>query len=240
MLTTSRWIGVPLAMVLLTRMYTEASHRGQAPYETLRYAQLMLPLILGCALVGWRAALEQARWTGRARALFISALCVLHLAPLGEPIARAVFPHHHLASSPLYGIPLDRDQQREARALLELIEEPAECVAVAVSARDPKPTDPIEGWDYVFFGGPLAGPLTAERDAARLPTHLKNLGSPRCARFFSGLDCHVEGYEGCERERSMGSPDEPLNASLMPYYDHLTRRPEATLQVVRWGSESGP
>jgi len=240
MLQESRWIGVPLALVLLTRMYTEASHRGQAPYETLRYAQLMLPLVLGCAVLGWRVALEQTPWTGRARALFIGALVVLHLAPLGEPVAQALFPHHHLASGPLYEAPLDRDQQREARALVELIEERSDCVAVAVSARDPKPTDPIEGWDYVFFGGPLAGPLTAGRDVTRLPAHLKNLGSPRCARFFSGLDCHVEGYEGCDGEREMGTPDEPQAAGSRPYYDHLSRRPEATLQVVRWGAASAP
>jgi hypothetical protein len=240
LLSKGAWIGVPLALVLLARMYTEASHRGQAPYESLRYGQLMLPVLVGCSLVGWRAVLHQTRWTGRSRAVLIATLSILHVAPLGGHVARAVFPHHHLASEPLYEAPLDRDQQREARALIELIEESSVCVAVAVSARDPKPTDPIEGWDYIFFGGPLAGPLTAERDPGRLPAHLKSLGSPRCARFFSGLDCHVEGYEGCERERAMGTPDAPKSAALRPYYDHLTRGAQAGLQVVRWGSGSAP
>ncbi len=240
LLTLGRWVGVPLALVVLTRMYTEASHRGQAPYETLRYAQLMLPLVVACGLVGWRVLLAEVTWTGTRRSALIGAVVVLHLAPLGEPLARAVFPHHHLASSPLYGAPLDRDQQREARALIALIEETSDCAAVAVSARDPKPTDPIEGWDYVFFGGPIAGPLTAERDPERLSTHLKNLGSARCARFFSGLDCHVETYEGCEQERSMGTSEEVERADSRPYYDHLVRRNEAPLQVTRWGETSAP
>ena len=234
LLTMAPWVGVPLALVLLTRMYTEASHRGQAPYETLRYGQLMLPLLLGCSLIGWRALLQQTRWTGSSKRTLVIVVAALHLAPVGEVIASRVFSHHHLASSPLYGAPLDRDQQREARALIALIEEPSTCVAVAVSARDPKPTDPIEGWDYVFFGGSLGGPLTAERAPARLQDHLKNLGSPDCARFFSGLDCHVEGYEGCEPERAMGAPGEALGVEQRPYYDHLTRDDSARLQVVRW------
>ena len=240
LLSRDVWIGLPLAMVLLTRMYTESSHRGQAPFEALRYGQLMLPLIIGCSLVGWRAVLEQTRWTGRGRSALLMSLSILHVAPLGEPVARALFPHHHLASEPIYEAPLDRDQQREARALIALVEESSACVLVTVSARDPKPTDPIEGWDYVFFAGPLAGPLTAERDPDRLPAHLEALGSPRCARFFSGLDCHVVGYEGCEVERSMGSPDDPHDAAQRPYYDHLTRGDEARLQVVRWGVGSAP
>ena len=240
MFSKSRWIGVPLALILLTRMYTEASHRGQAPYETLRYAQLTLPLLLGCALVGWRAVLSHGRWTAQTRRLSIGCLVALHLIPLGEFVSGSLMAHHHLASEPLYSAPLDRDQQREARALIRLIEEPSNCVAVAVSARDPKPTDPIEGWDYIFFGGPLANPLTVERDAERLDEHLRSLGSPRCARFFSGLDCHVQGYPGCEEERAMGTPGEPSDVGKRPYYDHLTREQQATLEIIRWGDSGSP
>jgi hypothetical protein len=234
------WLGVPLALVLLTRMYGEASHRGEAPYEALRYAQFLLPLVAILALVGWREmALESPglALAPRVRLPVLAGLAALLYLPLGPPIARAVFPDHHLGLSleALYDAPLDRDQQLEARALLRLAEEPSPCVAVAVSARDPKPTDPIAGWDYVFFGGPVAAPLTVERDVARLADHAADLGSGRCVRFVSGLDCHVEGYPGCETERAMGQPDHALGASFRPYYDHLTREHEAKIQVIRWG-----
>jgi hypothetical protein len=234
------WLGVPLALVLLARMYGEASHRAEAPYEALRYAQFLLPLVAILALVGWREVAMESPGLAlapRVRMPVMAGLAVLLFLPVGEPLARAVFPDHHLGLGPeaLYDAPLERDQQLEARALLRLAEEPSPCVAVAVSARDPKPTDPIAGWDYVFFGGPVAAPLTVERDVARLSAHAADLGSGRCVRFISGLDCHVEGYPGCERERAMGQPDHALDASFRPYYDHLKRAHEAKVQVIRWG-----
>ena len=229
---------MPVAILVLYRTYAVAAHSGEAPYELLRYGTMLVGPVVLLSILGWRELRDVLARRGVGRPGRLGALAVMGVLTVVS-VPEAAFgwavPWHHDTGETLYEAPLARDQQREARRLVSWMEAEPHCAFAAVSAHDPKPTDPVEQWDHVFFGGSIAEPVVMERDPAKLATRFRALatGDP-CRRFYLGLDCQVEGGPDCAEERGLGAPIHRDDARQRPYYDHVTRRQPVALGLYGW------
>lgn len=229
------WALLVVALWMLFRMYFTAAHRGEAPYELMRYGSMMFPVWVLLGLRGWAALeawLEARELSGRRRQMALVLVVASQLVLLPDVAIRAMAPEHHQEMSTVYQVPLQRDQQEEARILIRLIEEHPDCVIATTGARDPRLGRSISGWDHVLFGGPIHRPITLPRDPQKLGPRMVSLGGTDvCRLFYGGLDCAIEGGVDCGEEVSGRLPTGQKDLSGRPYYDHVTRVPVTGVAV---------
>jgi hypothetical protein len=204
---------LPVALGGLFGIYFVASHR--AFYEVFRYLTLVLPVGCYLAPIGWRALEGACRRLPRpavARALVGVAVVVLALVP--PPIARALRP----------GVLIDRDQQREVRYLVELLDRFPDCVLVARTERALS-TFNVEGSpdasrDLVLFGHARAWPETVPDDGRPLATALaqRTVGA-RCVLFYRDLDCNLAAGDRCAPSLQGLAPVDERRFDSRPYSD---------------------
>ncbi|MEE2779301.1 MAG: hypothetical protein VYE15_02170 [Myxococcota bacterium] len=221
------WALLVVALWMLFRMYFTAGHRGEAPYELMRYGSMMFPIWVLLALRGWVALegwLESRQLSGRRRHLAVAVVLGSQLLLMPDGVTGRLVPDHHRTAETVYEVPLQRDQQEEARLLIGLIEEHPDCVIATTGARDPRLGEPISGWDHVLFGGPVDRPITLPRDPQRLSRRMAGVaGVDACRIFYGGLDCSIEKGVDCAEEVSGRLPTGQRDLSGRPYYDHVTR-----------------
>ena len=115
------WALLAVALWMLFRMYFTAAHRGEAPYELMRYGSMVFPIWILLSLRGWVAFeswMEVRELTGRSRLMATGLVLGLQLVLVPDVALKAMVPEHHRQVASLYDVPLQRDQQEEARLLV--------------------------------------------------------------------------------------------------------------------------
>lgn len=194
-----RFLGLPLALIVLYRTYYSASHLTF--YELLRYMTFLTPIALFLGLFGFReVALASARrgWSPRWKenaALIVAGLCsVLPMSGLREHFQHG----DYSARFGVRDVLLTRNQQIEVRYMLELMDQSPECVFIARTSRSDYNRGPIDAYDLTIFGRPLRVPILVDDRGERLEDVLQRLAPQvRCARVFRGLDCNLTNSDGC-------------------------------------------
>jgi hypothetical protein len=172
---------LPITLLVLYRVFHVASH-GVA-FEMLRYGSMLLPVMMVLAPFGWRELrwfAQRRGWSDRWRPYSI---VVLGLATI---VGR---PHGARDLVPMWR--LERDQQRDVRALVSSIEHHPSCAIVTRVQREDHDVGARASWDFMVFGARYrdvralsAGDLTPEGAAS--------IAAPdaACVLFHHGLDCN--------------------------------------------------
>ena len=228
------WSAAIVAMLLLQGVYWTSAHKGDAPFEVLRYASLMGGLGACLVALGWQVICERfaERRGGAAVILMLAALC---LVPTPGDLFRGELEGHHAESpGPLYEMPLSRHLQAEARALMAAYERYPECIIATVSAIEPSATREVEAYSYVFFGGSLVNPLETARSPGNFGALLDSLAAgSECVLVHRGLDCHIQGGPDCREEVGGAHFISGVERLQRPYYDHVYRREPVRLELWR-------
>ncbi|MEZ4373352.1 MAG: hypothetical protein R3B07_21190 [Polyangiaceae bacterium] len=164
---------VPLTLAVLFKLYEAASH--QVMFELVRYTSAMATAAIWVALFGWRELERWALrwdWPARWRTLAVLTLCLVStLLPMRVDGALT--------------LPIARDHQRAAQALIQVIEENPTCLLVT------KHVDPRgQNAEYVFFGQARAEPARMSATSGLEEALDRAAPGAACAMFYFGLDCN--------------------------------------------------
>src|SRR5262249_41306163 len=161
------------------------------------------PLVLVLALFGFRelsAWAERLAWPAWWKR--VAVLLLIATVPAWNPWPREFFGRRQ--QLPGVSTPetfLARNQQTEARYLLDLIDRYARCVFVTKTPRADSAFDTRTGYRWSAFGSPVrrwrdtdTASGTVEQIAAELAPE------SRCVLFYRSMDCDLVGGDGCTPE----------------------------------------
>ncbi len=180
--------GLPISVLLLFRTWVAASTGDAEPM--LRYGTMLAPIALLFALFGWawlETRAEGRRWPRGWRIGVLAVVLGVSIPVPGgsDTAARAT------TSNPT----------REARFLLNSQARLPECVHVARVPAARRWRDHEGSYIWLAFGGGLkhlreapAAEMSARNFALRLSPNA------RCVGFYAGLDCNIQGEDGCQAE----------------------------------------
>lgn len=241
--------GLPLTVFILWGAYYAAAHGGRLDdrqrislFELYRYAMLLAPIGWLWMARGWAVLTPALRDRPRAAA-FACALCLL--PPMPEAVL--LLPHRHPRSPPVsellprFGL-IDRDPQRQVRALLDLAERYPQCTLLTWSARWGAPPVADRGdlvrWQPSRARRPLSVTSATPDPRAALQTALQD--APGCVLWVEALDCQLDlpAPTACDLLRPDTTPIEQRAWPTRPYLhpEHGARwRPE-----VQWSVRAFP
>jgi len=205
----SRHAGLPISTAVLCCIYMSSSH-GDA-YEMIRKGSMIAPPILLLCCFGWLEARDLPR---KAVVIGLGALCI-------ASVVTFPFSDRYL---------LDRNQQREVRALVHIAHEHPDCVVAVpmISGWGPH----RGGWQMGFIvdGLPFfvdqSSPETWETDGAQY------LADADCVLVYRGLDCNTAGH--CERWTTAAPVVWERTWESAPYTTHMgDQGAEIRLSAVR-------
>lgn len=212
---------LPIGTILLFKVYDAAT---QGMLESFRYLTFLTPVVFVISLFGFRELEEWGRrwhwpwwWKRPALVLFGSAMLTAW-QPLGP---REIFGRRHELPGISTRLPLlARNQQTEVRYLLDLVARYPTCALLAKTTWDEASFDRPVRYRWSILGGgvrhyretPHAGE-TPEEAAARLAPEAP------CVLFYRGLDCDLQGTDGCRPETDGRTPVEERVLENLPYSD---------------------
>jgi hypothetical protein len=199
--------GLALSLLVIVRTYFAAQDQY---YEMGRYLSYVLPAVFLLGVYGTVQVAAWCRdwpapWSHAARVVFIVSWFTHALPGMPEFYLRP----EYTRSGGVAQLFLDRNMQREVRALLRAVDDNPDCVFVArvlgKSAHPPSVADVFMQRDlppqyaYGLFGGPIAKPSFVAATAGVSIDAVLAQFAPQatCVRLYFGGDCNLTYGDGC-------------------------------------------
>lgn len=212
---------LPLATLILFRVYYSASHGRHGPYyERFRYLCFLMVHVSLLSVFGldWlRRWLASRRWSGfRKRSLAVLVgVSFLVWTPFGW--SRYFGKGHDLDRIARPRFLLGRNQQTETRYLLLLTKRFPDCIFVSRTLATRPGSDPRYRW--VFFGQKIHITTDSSRGLRLEEVAARRVPKARCLLFYRGLDCNRIRSDGCVDETSGRKPLDELVFPSLRYND---------------------
>lgn len=212
----SAWGWILLATVILYRVWFAASHRVY--YEMVRYCLGLLPLVAAAALLALAHVDLWLKDLSRRAAILVGVTSIaVAVAPSFGPLANLIWDRR---AGALDEIPLlDRDQQREVRALQAAVDGHPRCILVAPLHLAEERLGAALQPGFALFGGTLRAPIVQAGGYPAAAAAVAKLAPP-CAMVYRGLDCALIADIGCT-----AWPMPAVGASLPPRASRLYADP---------------
>ncbi len=246
----SRFLQLPVALVVLYDVYRSEGHAGTAPFEMLRYLGSVAPVALVLALFGWRELVaigERLGWSTDAMrvarmltALSLGCWNLTGIVCFDDALEFNSRPRS-VTWEPSQYLVLQRDQQIEERYLLELLDRFPACAFVArvvpsESVGDRGFSDvPVPDWGALWFGTIIAEPDGRRARPWRgTPADLAADVDTQCVLYYRSLDCNLaNAADICDQDAAGLALVEERRQPDRRYYFHVRMQAELRLAVYR-------